>query len=319
MNYRTLGRTGQVVSEIGFGSWAIGGLSYGATRDEESLGALETAWEHGVTFFDTADTYGEGHSEELIGRFLKGKRDRAFIATKVGWDFYHGGSRKNFALDYIRFACDESLKRLETDRIDLYQLHNPKLEQIEAGELFDVLDELKAAGKIRFYGVSVHTPREALTVIRSGKADTVQLIFNLIDQRPVAEVFPEAEAKKIGVIAREPLACGLLTGKYTAESRFPKNDHRNRWPKEKLEADLEKIERLKSVLTTPEVPLVQATLEFILSFDAVNVVIPGAKTKAQVLEHVKATEEPKLQTEEIEDLRNLFEQEEIFQTGFYRN
>jgi len=319
MNYRTLGRTGQVVSEIGFGSWAIGGLSYGTTRDEESLGALETAWEHGVTFFDTADTYGEGHSEELIGRFLKGKRDRAFIATKVGWDFYHGGTRRNFSSDYTRFACDQSLKRLETDRIDLYQLHNPKLEQIEAGELFDVLDELKAAGKIRFYGVSVHTPREALAVIRSGKADTVQLIFNLIDQRPVAEVFPEAEAKKVGVIAREPLACGLLTGKYTAESRFPKNDHRNRWPKEKLEADLEKVERLKSALSQPRASLVQPTLEFILSFKTVSVVIPGVKTKAQLLEQVKASEAPELTPEELSALRSLYEEEAIFQTGFYRN
>ena len=319
MNYRTLGRTGQRVSEIGFGSWAIGGMSYGTTSDQESLEALQTAWEHGINFFDTAYTYGEGHSEELVGRFLKGKRDQAFLATKVGWDFYHGGSRKNFAPDYIRFACDESLKRLETDRIDLYQLHNPRLEELEAGEVFKVLDELKAAGKIRFYGVSVHTPREALTVIRSGKADTIQLIFNLIDQRPVGEVFPEAERNGIGIIAREPLACGLLTGKYTAESRFPKNDHRNRWPKEKLETDLQKVERLRSVLSVPGPSLVQPTLEFILSFETVSTVIPGAKTKTQVLEQVKASEAPTLTQEEIEALRNIFVEEEIFQEGFYRN
>lgn len=319
MNYRTLGRTGQSVSEIGFGAWAIGGMSYGTTRDEESLQALETAWEHGVTFFDTADTYGEGHSEALIGRFLKGKRERAFVATKAGWDFYHGGSRKNFAPDYLRFACGESLKRLETDRIDLYQLHNPRLEEIESGEIFKVLDELKAAGKIRFYGVSVHTPREALAVIRSGKADTIQLIFNPIDQRPVAEVFPEAERAKVGIIAREPLACGLLTGKYVPGSRFPKNDHRNRWPKEKLETDFRKIERLKSALKNPGDSLVQETLEFILSFETVSTVIPGAKTKDQVLEQVAASESPRLSAEEISRLREIYEEEEIFQEGFYRN
>src|SRR3989338_1409237 len=183
MKYRILGRTGLKVSEMGFGAWAIGGTSYGPTRDEDSLEALETAWGHGVNFFDTADTYGHGHSEELIGRFLKGKRDEAVIATKAGWDFYHGGSRQNFDPDYLRFACGESLRRLQTDRIDLYQLHNPKLEALERGTLFQVLDELKKEGKIRFYGVSVHTPSEALAVIRSGKADTLQLIFNLIDQR----------------------------------------------------------------------------------------------------------------------------------------
>lgn len=319
MKYRILGRTGLSVSEIGFGAWAIGGMSYGPTRDEDSLEALATAWEHGVNFFDTADTYGEGHSEELIGRFLKGKREKAVIATKVGWDFYHGGSKKNFDPDYIRFACGESLRRLQTDWIDLYQLHNPKLEQIKSGEIFQILDELKAEGKIRFYGVSVHTPAEALAVIRLGKADTIQLIFNLIDQRPVDEVFPEAKEKKVGIIAREPLACGLLTGKYKADSRFSKDDHRNRWTREKLAMDLQKIDRLKSVLPALRVSLVQSALEFILNFEAVSVVIPGAKTKAQVLEHVRASEDPRLRTQEIALLRELYQREEIFQTGFYRN
>lgn len=319
MKYRILGRTGLSVSEIGFGAWAIGGMSYGPTRDEDSLEALATAWEHGVNFFDTADTYGEGHSEELIGRFLRGKRQKAVIATKVGWDFYHGGSKKNFDPDYIRFACGESLKRLQTDWIDLYQLHNPRLEQMESGEIFQILDELKGEGKIRFYGVSVHTPREALAVIRSGKADAIQLIFNLIDQRPVDEVFPEAREKKIGIIAREPLACGLLTGKYGADSRFSKDDHRNRWPREKLAIDLQKIDRLKSVLPVSRVSLVQSALEFILNFEAVSVVIPGAKTKGQVLEHVKASEDPRLRAQEIALVRELYQREEIFHTGFYRN
>lgn len=319
MKYRVLGRTGLRVSEVGFGAWAIGGTSYGTTKDEESLEALATAWEHGVNFFDTADTYGNGHSEELIGKFLKEKRDQAVIATKAGWDFYHGGVKKNFDPDYIQFACDQSLKRLQTDRIDLYQLHNPTLEMIERGEIFQVLDELKSAGKIRFYGVSIYVPPEALAVIRSGKPDTLQLIFNLIDQRQAAEVFPEAEAKGIGIIVREPLACGLLSGKYTAESKFPKNDHRNRWVRERMAGDLKKLERFKSLLPLNRVSLVPAALEFILSFEAVSVVIPGAKTKAQVLEHVRASEDPKLRIQEISLLRQAYEQDEIFQTGFQRN
>lgn len=319
MKYRTLGRTGLQVSEVGFGAWPIGGQSYGSTRDEESREALAAAWEHGVNFFDTADTYGEGHSETLIGKFLEGKREKAVIATKVGWDFYHGGLRKNFAPDYIRFACQESLRRLGTDRIDLYQLHNPKLEEIEEGVLFRVLDELKKEGKVRFCGVSVHTPAEALAVIRSGRADVIQLIFNLIDQRPVLEVFPEAEAQKIGLIAREPLACGMLTGKYTAGHTFPKNDHRNRWSREKKELDLQKLSRLRESLKTERSSLAQAALGFVLSFEAVSTVIPGAKTKAQVLENVRVSEEPALRIEEVSVLRRIYENEEIFQTGFFRN
>ena len=319
MKYRTLGRTGLKVSEMGFGAWAIGGTSYGPTRDEDSLDALEAAWEHGVNFFDTADTYGHGHSEELIGRFLKGKRDEAVIATKAGWDFYHGGSRQNFDPDYLRFACGESLRRLQTDRIDLYQLHNPKLEALERGDLFQVLDELKKEGKIRFYGVSVHTPSEALAVIRSGKADTLQLIFNLIDQRPVLEVFPEAVEKNIGIIAREPLACGLLTGKYSGVSAFPKTDHRNGWSREKKELDLQKLSRLQVSLKTKRVSPVEEALEFVLSFEAVSAVIPGAKTREQVLQNLKASEDPKLRIEEISVLRRIYESDEIFKAGFYRN
>ena len=294
MKYRTLGRTGLRVSEMGFGAWAIGGTSYGPTKDEESLEALETAFGHGVNFFDTADTYGHGHSEELIRKFLKGRRGEAVIATKAGWDFYHGGSRKNFDFGYIRFALEQSLKRLGTDTIDLYQLHNPSLEIIESGEIFKVLDELKAAGKIRFYGVSVHTPGEALAVIQAAKPDTIQLIFNLLDQRPVTEVFPQARAKNIGIIAREPLACGILTGKYTAQSVFRKDDHRNRWDRARMANDLKRVERIQSTLASPRLTLVQAALEFVLSFEEVSVVIPGAKTKAQVLENLRATEAPSL-------------------------
>src|SRR3989338_6154403 len=132
MNFRELGRTGLRVSEIGFGAWAIGGSGYGITKDEESLDALEAAWEHGVNFFDTADTYGHGHSEELLAKFLKTKPRQDFVlATKGGWDFYHGGSKKNFDPAYIRFACEQSLKRLGLETIDLYQLHNPSRELIE--------------------------------------------------------------------------------------------------------------------------------------------------------------------------------------------
>jgi aryl-alcohol dehydrogenase-like predicted oxidoreductase len=316
MQYRTLGRTGLNVSEIGFGCWAIGGTSYGPTKDEESLEALETAWEHGVNFYDTADTYGHGHSETLLAQFLKKKPHHEIIlATKVGWDFYHGGSKKNFDPDYIRFACEESLKRLAIETIDLYHLHNPSLELIQQGEAIGVLERLKAEGKIRFIGISIHKEEEGLVALRDGRADTLQLIFNLLDQRMVARVFPEAKSKGIGIIAREPLACGILTGKYTAAHEFSKDDHRRRWTKEKLALDLKKLERLKTTLPTKRLSLVRAALEYVLDFEEVATVIPGAKTKAQVLENLLASEDPELRIEEASHLRDLYHREEIFKTG----
>ncbi|HXV27964.1 MAG TPA: aldo/keto reductase [bacterium] len=319
MKYRTLGRTGLKISEIGFGCWAIGGTSYGPTRDEDSLEALETAWERGVNFYDTADTYGHGHSEELVARFLKTKnRAEVVIATKAGWDFYHGGSRKNFDPDYLRFACDESLKRLGIETIDLYQLHNPSLELIQKGDVIGVLEELKTQGKIRFIGVSVHKEEEALTAVEDGRVDSLQLIFNLLDQRMAEKVLPLGKEKRVGVIAREPLACGFLTGKYSAEHEFAKDDHRRRWMKEKKEADLKKIDAIRDVLATRRLSLTRAALEYILDFDAVSTVIPGAKTKAQVLENLLATEDPKLRIEEASHLRDLYLREPIFKDGLWK-
>lgn len=316
MKYRQLGKTGLQVSEIGFGSWAIGGTSYGPTRDEDSLEALEAAWEAGINFYDTADTYGHGHSEALLGKFLKGKPcHKIFIATKVGWDFYHGGSRKNFDPDYIRFACDESLKRLNLDAIDLYQLHNPILEMIESGIVVDVLEELKKEGKIRFIGISIHKESEALAAVQDKRVDTIQLVFNLLDQRLAPRVFPEAVKGKVGIIVREPLACGILTNKYRADHTFAKTDHRRGWGREKLELDLKKIEKLKTILATERLSMTKAALEFILDFEEVSSVIPGVKTKAQVLENVSTSNDPLLRIEESYQLRSFYQREPIFKEG----
>lgn len=313
MKLRTLGKTGLKVSEIGFGAWAIGGTSYGPTKDEESLEALNTAWNSGVNFFDTADTYGHGHSEELIAEFLKGKpKDKIVIASKVGWDFYHGGNKKNFDAEYIRFACDESLKRLKLPAIDLYQLHNPNLEMIKSGEVVGTLEKLKKDGKIRFIGISIHSEEEALAAIEDPRVDAVQLVFNLIEQKMSEFVFPKAKEKGVGIIVREPLACGLLTGKYKSGHEFVKTDHRRRWTPEKLDLELQKVEKLKTILATTRFSITQAALEYALDFDAVSSVIPGAKTKAQVLENVKASKNPQLRIEESYHLRELYQREEIF-------
>ena len=317
MKFRQLGRTGLRVSEIGFGCWAIGGSGYGVTDDRESLDALEAAWEHGVNFFDTADTYGHGHSEELLAGFLKERsRDQYVVASKCGWDFYDkAGSRKNFEPEYIRFACEQSLKRLGFEAIDVYQLHNPSLELIERGEAIGELAKLKTQGLIRFAGVSVHTEAEALRVIADGRVDTLQLVFNMLDQRMAARVLGEAESKNIGIIVREPLACGILSGKYDAEHEFAKEDHRRRWTREKRELDLKKLERLKPILSTARLSLVRAALEYVLEYTPVSTVIPGAKKRPQVLENLLATEDPRLRIQEAAQLRDIFRKEPLFQQG----
>lgn len=313
MKFRKLGRTQVPVSEVGFGCWAIGGTSYGPTDDKQSLAALQAAWAGGVNFFDTADTYGHGHSEELLAEFLKGvPRDKAFVATKAGWDFYHGGSKKNFDPDYIRFAVEESLKRLCLDFVDLCQLHNPSLEKIKDGGAVSALDDMRKKGKIRFIGISVHSEEEAFAAMEDPRVDTLQLVFNLTDQRMAEKVFHEAKAKEVGIIVREPLACGLLTGKYKPGHKFVKTDHRNRWTAEKLELESEKLEKLKAILATQRLTLTRAALEYVLDFDAVSTVIPGAKTPEQVEENILASNDPKLRIEESYHLREIYNREEIF-------
>lgn len=332
MRKRRLGRTGLEVSEIGFGCWPIGGGSYGPVRDEDSLVALEAAWDSGVNFFDTADTYGEGHSETLVGRFLKARsRDGIILATKVGWNFYppagrqappdssskinHVGHGKNFEPEYIRFACEQSLKRLGVDAVDFYQLHNPSLELIQKGDAVGVLEGLKKEGKIRFIGISVHTVAEALAVLKDVRVHAIQVIFNILDQRMAGRFFPEARVRDVGVIVREPLASGLLSGKYSPSYEFPKEDHRRRWVREKREADWQKIQLVQKTLGPGAPTLAKAALEFALAFEAISTVIPGAKTRAQTLENVSASLRPALAQEDVERLKGIYVREEIFQKG----
>jgi len=316
MKERRIGKTNLCVSEIGFGCWPIGGGSYGPVNDADSLDALEAAWESGINFFDTADVYGEGHSEELLGTFLKGKhRDQIVIASKGGWDFYHGAHVKNFNPDYIRLACEKSLKRLGVETIDLYQLHNPSLEMLRKKEIVGVLESLRKEGKIRCVGISVHTEVEAFAALQDRRVHAIQIIFNLLDQRMVERVFPEADKQNIGILVREPLASGILSGNYLPTHEFPKDDHRRRWLPEKREADWKKVKCLESALKDKKLPLTQAALEFALSFDVVSSVIPGAKTRTQVLANAAASLSPVLDRDDHERLEILYAQEEVFRQG----
>lgn len=276
MKTRTLGRTGLAVSEIGFGAWAIGGDAYGPTDDATSLAALRRAVERGVTFFDTADVYGKGRSEELVGKAVG--RENVVVATKVGWDGSGAERVQNFAPEYIRRACEASLRRL--GRIDLYQLHNPPPEAMRAAVA--VLRELQREGKVRFVGASLATAADAGAAIEAG-VETIQLVYSYLDRAAERAI----DGASVGVIAREPLARGLLTGKFSAATTFPAGDVRSKWKDWTRRIAL--VDEFRS-LARPDLPLGRAALKFVLAHPAVSVAIPGAKTPAQVDENAAASD-----------------------------
>ncbi|MEK6569840.1 MAG: aldo/keto reductase, partial [Bacteroidota bacterium] len=278
------------------------------TDDKTSLRTIEKSVELGCNFFDTADVYGHGHSEILLGEALKGVRDKVYIATKVGADFYSGQSRINFSSEYIEFACDESLKRLRTDYIDLYQLHNPTLNMIRDETIFETMDRLREKGKIRFYGVSIHDPQEGIEAIALGKVDTVQVVYNIFSQTAAKELFPLAVEKNIGVIAREPLANGFLTGKYSKTSTFEEGDIRSYWPRSVIEARTSMAKTLKEFLSHDGHTLAQSALKFVLAQRAVSVVIAGAKTEGHVEENFATADVEDLGENQIAELVRVFRQ-----------
>lgn len=310
MQYRRLGRTDLQVSEIGFGAWAIGGNkhghSYGPTDNTESMKAITRAFELGCTFFDTADLYGHGLSEKLLGQALQTHRHACIIATKVGGDFYHGPFRKNFDPDYIRFAVEKSLERLRTDYIDIYQLHNPPLMMLERGAHYEVLEELKQQGKIRHYGVSVHDAYEGVMAIQTGRPEVIQVEYNIFRQEPRDDLFPEASEQDTGLIIRSPLSSGMLSGKYAADAEFAEGDVRTTWPAEYLALQAQIAEKAR-FLITPQRTLAQAALRFVLDAPEISVVIPGIKTVAQAIENFAVSAMPSLSAAEHEQLRDLAE------------
>lgn len=309
MRYRTLGRTGLRVSEVGFGAWAIGGNahgnSYGPTEDKVSLMAVRRAVDLGCNFFDTADVYGWGHSEELLGQALADDRDEVLIATKVGGDFYHGGVRSNFDPDYIPFALGLSLQRLKTDHVDLYQLHNPPEWMMGDPQTYEVLEALQAENRIRHFGVSVHSPEEGALCIEASRPATVQIPFSIFRQEWVADFLGQAKKAGIGVIAREPLGNGFLTGRIPPTAVFLPGDIRHRWPQEMIAARARVAQRL-TFLHRDGRTVGQSSLKFVLSFPEVSVTIPGAKTPAHVEENAASSEAPDLTEEELGAIRDLY-------------
>jgi aryl-alcohol dehydrogenase-like predicted oxidoreductase len=318
MDYRELGRTGWKISAISFGAWAIGG-SWGTVDDKESLVALHRALDRGVNFFDTADVYGDGRSERLLAALRKERRESFYIATKAGRRLSphvaDGYNRQN-----LTAFVERSLKNLNTEALDLLQLHCPPTPVYYMPEAFGILDDLAKAGKVRHYGVSVEKVEEALKAIEYPAVQSVQIIFNMFRQRPADLFFPEAQKRRVGILARVPLASGLLTGKLNRESAFASEDHRsfNRHGEAfdrgetfsgvDYETGLRAVEALRPLVPANST-LAQLALRWILMFPAVTCAIPGAKRPAQVEENVAAGELPPLSPEALNAVRSIYEGE----------
>jgi len=311
MKYRVLGKTGLKVSEVGFGAWAIGGNafgnSYGPTDDKTSLEAIKRAVELGCNFFDTADAYGHGHSEELLGQVLKERRGDFIIATKVGADFYHDPPRMSFSSDYLSFALEKSCQRLQTDYVDLYQLHNPPVQLLRNSKLFDCLEKLVESRKIRYYGISIHDPEEGILAMKHGHPATIQVVFNILRQEAKNRLFQAAIESDVAIIAREPLSNGFLTGKFTDDSTFLPGDIRFNFPRNYFHALIRAAQQLK-FLETKSRTLAQASLRFVLDHRDVSTVIPGLKTPQQSEEDLQASEITPLTGEDLLRIRILREQ-----------
>lgn len=319
MRYTPLGKTGLSVSTIGFGAWAIGGTNWGATDDKVSKRALHAALDLGVNFIDTADVYGFGHSESLIAEVLaeRGGKADIVIATKAGNDFYHVGSnddagygpiRQTYTKEYIRFAAEQSLKRLGVDALDILQLHSGDLENLDRDEPWEALQRLKQEGKIRFAGWSVQSFQETAQAFLLDRyrdiIDTIQVRYNLLEREAEKELLPGAMKFNIGVIVRIPLLFGLLTGKFSRQSRFGEDDHRrmNLSP-EKLEKYLEQLEKCQSLYNRyPDQTAAQVSLRFCISHPACHLAIPGAKTDRQVADNCAASDLGPLPLEDIPSL-----------------
>jgi aryl-alcohol dehydrogenase-like predicted oxidoreductase len=316
MKYRELGRTGWKVSEISFGAWAIGSM-WGSVDEKESMAALHKALDVGINFFDTADVYGDGRSERLLGRLRKERNETFYIATKAGRKLNphtpEGYNRENLT----RFV-EDSLRNLQTDCVDIVQLHCPPNKVYYTPETFEALEGLVKAGKLRHYAVSVRTCEEGLKALEYPGIQSVQIIFNMFRHRPAELFFPEAKRRRVGILARVPLASGMLTGRMTRETTFTDDDHRN-FNREGAKFDkgetfsgvdynlaLDIVDQLRP-LVPQGATMAQLALRWILMFDAVTCAIPGGKRPSQVEDNAHASDLPPLSDEAMRKVRELYD------------
>ena len=316
MRFRTLGESGVQVSEVGFGVWTITTNWWQINDEAYARRLLQHGLDRGITFFDTADTYSSGRSEELLGEALGHRRDELVIGTKFGYDFYkhdtpNRGQRElpqDFSPAFIRYACEQSLKRLKTDRIDLYQMHNPKMAHVSSDEVYATLEALKSEGKIREYAAALGPANgwldEGLVAIKDHDAPVMHVIYNMLEQEPACHFLEAAEGRRTRFIIRVPHASGMLEGRYTADTVFPENDHRRHRPKEWLTDGLKKIEKL-GFLTT-DMTLGQAAIKWLLAAPSISSVLPNIYNEEQIDEFAAAPDQRDLTDEELKKIDDLY-------------
>jgi len=318
MNYRNFGRTGWQVSEISFGAWALG-ADWGHVSDEDALDALHAALDEGVNFIDTADVYGDGRSERLIAQMLKQRSEQVYVATKAGRrlnpHLASGYNREN-----LTAFVERSLTNLDVDALDLVQLHCPPAEVYYMPQTFGVLDDLVQAGKIKYYGVSVEKVEEAIKAMEFPNVQSVQIIFNIFRQRPAKLFFELAKQNQVGILARVPLASGMLTGKMTNQTSFTADDHRNynrhgeafdvgeTFSGVDYASGLEAVEALRP-LVPQGATMAQFSLRWILMFDAVSCAIPGAKNRQQAVDNARASDLPAFSEVEMAQIQAIYDKD----------
>ncbi len=325
MQYRTLCGTDIEVSVVGFGVWTVSTNWWGVTDDAVRVKLLSRALDLGINFYDTADTYANGYGEEILAKVFKGKRDNVVYATKCGYDIYNNpGERKgqqelpqDFSKKFIKFACEQSLKRLETDVIELYQFHNPRIDAIRSDEAFEALEELKNEGKIKSYGVALGPAinerqiDEGIEAAKKGYHE-VQIIYNMLEQMLGEKIFPVARETKRSVICRVPHASGLLEGKYTEETTFSENDHRshrvttNERKKAWLIDGLKKVEKLKFLTEGKGRVISQAAIQFILTEPSIVSVLPNIYDEKQLVEFAAGADVTEITPDELSEIQKLY-------------
>ena len=325
MRYRTIGTTGVTVSEIGFGVWTVSTTWWGVKEEAQGIRLLRQAYDLGVTFFDTADTYGNGLGETILASALGDQRDRISIGTKFGYDFYRHASRRgheelpqDWRPEYVRFALEKSLTRLQTDHVDLYQLHNPRLDALQRDDLFAVLEALKQEGKIRAYGpalgpaIAERQIEEGAYAIEHRRTDVVYIIYNLLEQMLGHALFESGRRRQTSFLVRVPHASGLLDGTVKPESVFSEDDHRfhrvsTEERKRRWQVDgLRKVQQLAFLWEGTGRSLAQAAIRFILAEPAVASVLPNIYNDALLKEFAAATDTPDLAAEELSRIAQLY-------------
>lgn len=322
MKYRTLGKTGIKVSEIGYGAWGIGGALWQGSDDAQSMKALHKAVDNGLNLIDTALAYGEGHSEQLVGRLLKERKEQLYVATKIPpknreWPAKAGSKLRDvFPADYIIKCTEQSLRNLQVDTIDVQQFHVWLDDWSEDAEWFDAISKLKEEGKIRFFGVSIndHQPENALKLAATGKADTFQVIYNIFDQSPGNKLLPFCHEHNIGIIVRVPFDEGSLTGAVTPDTVFAPNDFRNRYFRgERKQQVFERVTKLQQLLGAEAGTLAELALRFCLHHPAVSAVIPGMRSERNVEANCRVSDGRTLNQELIAKLH-----EHRWERNFYQ-